>query len=244
MSAELILSDPVAADFPHAQIWLVRAEGLRNQGPWPEVDHRIATLEAELADGGYVPVGEDDPRIESWFAAYRQFGTNPKRFRPSVNALSRRLAKSGRLPRISPAVDAYNLVSVRHGLPAGAFDCATLHGTVEIRYARSGDTFTPLSEPETTEQPRPGEVVYARANMVLTRHWNHRDADQTKVTEQTTDVVFLIERVADVVDEATLVAAATQLADLLRPHATQITTARLCREERRTALPASSAADS
>jgi DNA/RNA-binding domain of Phe-tRNA-synthetase-like protein len=71
---------------------------------------------------GTSTVPEDDPHVEAWRTAYRAFGTNPKRVRPSVDALRRRLARSGRLPRINPAVDCYNLISVISGVPAGAFD--------------------------------------------------------------------------------------------------------------------------
>jgi DNA/RNA-binding domain of Phe-tRNA-synthetase-like protein len=240
MSVEITLAEPVAADFPAAQIWLVTATGLDNQRGWPRVDEEFAELEASLASGGFTPLDETHPAIVSWFDAYRRFGTNPKRFRPSVNALSRRAAKTGRLPRISPAVDAYNLVSVRYGLPAGAFDLASLTGPVEIRYARPGDTFTPLGEPETVEEPRVGEAVYAQGSTVLTRHWNHRDADQTKVTTGSTAAVFILERISDVVDEQTLAAARDHLVDLLSAHSTSLTTGEITRERRSLRLPAAS----
>jgi DNA/RNA-binding domain of Phe-tRNA-synthetase-like protein len=49
--------------------------------------------------------------------------------------VGRRLAKKGALPRINPAVDSYNAVSVRHGLPAAAFDLDHVTGEVVIRPA-------------------------------------------------------------------------------------------------------------
>jgi len=51
----------------------------------------------------------------------------------------------------------------------------------------------PLGEPGTTENPPPGEVIYTAG--VLTRHWNHRDAERTKVTEISEQIVFLPETV-------------------------------------------------
>ena len=201
----LELTSEVAKAYPETEIRLVVARGLTNAGWEPGTPD------------GLVPYDETTPQIASWHAAYRSFGTNPRRVRPSVDALSRRLAKSGRLPRINPAVDAYNLVSVRHGVPAGAFDLDRVPGDVLVRYAADGDEFVPLGEPDVVEHPNPGEVVYAAGSTVLTRHWNHRDADLTKVTADSRTVVFLLERVSAGV--TALPAAADDLAALLAPHA-------------------------
>ncbi len=81
------------------------------------------------------------------------------------------------------------------------------------------ESFTPLGEPDTVENPRPGEIVYADATGVLTRHWNHRDAHRTRVTEDSTDVVFVLETLHATCDGHLLKAAVEELRDLLRPHA-------------------------
>lgn len=157
--------------------------------------------------------------------------------RPSVDALSRRLTRDGRLPRINPAVDAYNLVSIKHGTPAGAFDLEAISGYVEIRFVRPGDEFVPLGEPDVVEAPSVGEVVYAQGNRVLTRHWNYRDADQTKVTEEAKNVVFIIERVsAPALPDADIATAQDMLAELLAPHADRVVKAMIDSAQPRTVL--------
>ncbi|MEU3830748.1 phenylalanine--tRNA ligase beta subunit-related protein [Streptomyces sp. NPDC029080] len=210
---------PAVADaFPDTRIALVTATGLRGREPWPGTVAAMAELEQRLADGSWRPADETDPRIEAWHTAYRSFGTNPRRVRPSVDALGRRLAKRGTLPRINPAVDSYNTVSVRHALPAGAFDLDRVSGDVEIRHADGSETFTPLGEPGTVEHPGPGEVVYADAVGVLTRHWNHRDAHRTRVTEDSAQVVFALETLHATDDGRLLETAAEELRGLLLPH--------------------------
>lgn len=180
MALSFGLDDAVLADFPESQVRLVLADGVRNDGSWPLTDRLIDELTADLAAGRWQPHDESQPTIASWHEAYRRFGTNPRRTRPSVDALSRRLAKVGRLPRVNPVVDAYNLVSVRHGIPAGAFDVASIDEPVVVRPAQPGDGFTPLNETDRREEPAPGEVVYTAGSEVLTRHWNHRDCDRCK----------------------------------------------------------------
>jgi DNA/RNA-binding domain of Phe-tRNA-synthetase-like protein len=213
---------PAVSDaFPDTLIALVTATGLRGHEPWPDTAAALETLEQQLADGTWQPADETDPRIEDWHTAYRSFGTNPRRIRPSVDALGRRLAKKGTLPRINPSVDSYNVVSVRHGLPAGAFDLDHVAGDVDIRYADGSESFTPLGEPDTVEKPKPGEIIYADTAGVLTRHWNHRDAHRTRVTEGSTHVAFALETLNAARDGDLLRAAAQELRGLLVPHAEQ-----------------------
>ncbi|MER6273756.1 B3/4 domain-containing protein [Streptomyces sp. NPDC001797] len=215
------IAPAVATAFPDTLIALVTATGLRGRESWPHTAAAVEELEQELADGTWHPADETDPRIEAWHTAYRSFGTNPRRIRPSVDALGRRLAKKGSLPRISPAVDSYNAVSVRHGLPAGAFDLDHVTGDVDIRHADGTESFTPLGEPDTVENPKPGEIIYTDTTGVLTRHWNHRDAHRTRVTEDSTHVAFVLETLHADRDGDLLKVAADELQDLLAPHADQ-----------------------
>ncbi|MET9339192.1 hypothetical protein [Nonomuraea sp. NPDC003804] len=62
------------------------------------------------------------------------------RLSPAVDALGRRLAKKGALPRINPTVDSSNTVSVTHGLQS--LDHVT--GDVDRRYADGTETLLRL----------------------------------------------------------------------------------------------------
>ncbi|MFI2780816.1 B3/4 domain-containing protein [Streptomyces sp. ALB3] len=212
------LSPAVTDAFPDSLVAVVIATGLRGREAWPATTTAQEDLEQQLAAGTWVPADESDPRIEAWHNAYRSFGTNPRRIRPSVDALGRRLVKRGSLPRINPAVDSYNSVSVRHGLPAGAFDLARVTGDVELRHADGSETFTPLGEPGTVENPKAGEIIYIDGTDVLTRHWNHRDAHRTRVTEDSTHVAFLLETLHGARDGHLLKTAVGELQDLLTGH--------------------------
>jgi DNA/RNA-binding domain of Phe-tRNA-synthetase-like protein len=152
---ELRVADAVCEAFPELAVAAVVAREFRSGEPWEETERLLAGLESAAADGGWQPLAETDPLLASWQAAYRAFGTNPRRFRPSVDALCRRLGKSGRLPRISPAVDAYNAVSVTHGVPVGAFDLAAVRGDVALRFA------DPALEPQ-GQRPHQGDARLPR----------------------------------------------------------------------------------
>lgn len=230
LSTTIYASDEILESFPDLRVELVVAAGLDNATAWFDVDAAIEALEADAAVGDLPCAGENDPAIASWHEAYRSFGTNPRRVRPSVDALLRRLGRQGRLPRINGAVNAYNATSVRFCVPAGAFDLDQLAARVDIRFATSQDRFTPLGEPERVETPNAGEVVYAQGTDVLTRHWNHRDAHHTRVHETTRFAVFLLERVSPAIPPERLLKARDHLVGLLAPHAAKLATTTLSAE--------------
>jgi DNA/RNA-binding domain of Phe-tRNA-synthetase-like protein len=221
---QLRVSEAVGQRFPRLRIAAVVARGFGGQEPWPEAEADLAALEKAAADGDTLPDGENDAHIAAWYAAYRAFGTNPRRERPSVDALRRRLARTARLPRINAAVDCYNLVSVSHGVPAGAFDLAAVHGDILVGFAAGHEEFTPLGEPDTTEHPRLGEVIYADQTSVLTRHWNHRDADRTKVTQHSSHILFVLETTESAAFGSAVDAAAADLAARVATRSRQVST--------------------
>ena len=237
LNTTIALHDEVRHRFPELRVELVVAVDLDNAEAWPEAEAALAAVEADAA-AGTITWDEADPAIATWHAAYRSFGTNPRRIRPSVDALLRRLVRNGRMPRINGAVDAYNAVSVRYAVPAGAFDIDQLGDHLDIRPAGPGDHFTPLGEPDEVETPGNGEVVYAQGSEVLTRHWNHRDAHRTRVHEATRAAVFALERVSAEVPTTRLTDAAAHLGDLLAAHAGAVGTVALTAENPQVRLDA------
>lgn len=214
------IAGDVLERYPEAQVRLIAVHGLDNTFRWPEIEDRLSELEAKLAGETWLPFTENDLTIASWHEAFRKFGTNPRRIRPSLDALSRRIAKTGQFPRINSAVDTYNYVSVLFGVPAGAFDQTLIDGEIRIRFASSGESFTPLGQSDKVEAVKEGEVVYADNSRILTRHWNHRDCDYTRVTRESRDILFICERISRAaVSDELMVKAAEMLVNILAPHA-------------------------
>ncbi|MEU7883170.1 B3/B4 domain-containing protein [Microbispora bryophytorum] len=178
MIDDIWVDDAVTALRPDFAVLVVCAYGLRN-GP---SDDRSR---AWLADAAVHAVPQDDERIEAWRTAYRAFGAKPQRTRPSVDALVRRMP----LPEINLVVDAYNSVSVRHGLPIGGEDLRRYQGAARLVRA-AGD------EPseEALGDPGIGEVVWRDDAGVTCRRWNWRQCVRTRITEDTADALFLLER--------------------------------------------------
>lgn len=127
---------------------------------------------------------------EPVFRAYRDFfwsvGVDPTKTRPASEALIRRILSVGKLPGINTAVDAYNLASVRTGIPIAAFDAGTLTGDLTLRFARDGELFFGIG----MEKPavlHPNQVIMTDAEQIIAIY-PYRDSDSTKVTPETRNI--------------------------------------------------------
>jgi DNA/RNA-binding domain of Phe-tRNA-synthetase-like protein len=182
----------VLESYPGVHIGVLIGRGLKNQPLHPTVEEAkhesLRSLASKLGDGP----ATRHPFIASWRDMYRSFGTKAADYRPSAEALARRSLKEGSLPRINAAVDAYNAVSLRHLVPMGGFDLDRVVGDIVLRYSEGGEEFIPLG-PAATEETYPREVVYADDARILTRRWNYRDCDETKITVDTVNVAMFVD---------------------------------------------------
>ena len=182
----------IVESYPGVHIGVLYGEELDNVTPFPG----LYRLQKEAITETQAQIGDQPatrhPHIASWREIYRSFGTKPSDYRPSAEALVRRTIKTGKLPVINTAVDLYNVVSVKHIIPMGGFDTDKVEGDIYLRVSDGGETFTPLGASK-QEETYSGEVVYADDARILTRRWNFRDADETKITSETRNLVMFID---------------------------------------------------
>ncbi|AJC59867.1 phenylalanine--tRNA ligase beta subunit-related protein [Streptomyces sp. 769] len=215
MIRTLHVADEVRALAPGFGYLAVEAHGLTN-GPSDEfssalLDEAARRLVARL--DGRAP--QDDPHIAAWRAAYTAFGCKPSRTRNSAEALAKRALADGGLPRINRLVDVYNAISVAHLIPVGGEDLDRIQGEMRLVRAAGDEPFaTAAGGAEAVEHPEAGEVVWCDDEGVTCRRWNWRQGVRTRLTEESVDALFLLERMAPMTwDE--LRTAGTELAEAL-----------------------------
>ncbi len=140
---------------------------------------------------------EDDadqhPHILAWRDAFRAFGARPKRTRPSVDALRRRINQG--LPEVNRVVDIYNAVSVTHAVPIGGEDPDRYEGHPRLVLARGDESFDIFSEGHlVNDSPISGEVIWRDDRGATCRCWNWRQCVRTRITEESRRGYFLVER--------------------------------------------------
>jgi len=85
---------------------------------------------------------KDQPQIAATRAMYLACGKEPSRYRPSSEALMRRIVKGMELYQINTLVDLVNLVSLKSGYSIGGFDASYIQGKVEAGIGREGEPYT------------------------------------------------------------------------------------------------------
>ncbi|WP_371019028.1 B3/B4 domain-containing protein [Pseudalkalibacillus sp. JSM 102089] len=72
------------------------------------------------------------PAISEWRSIFKKFGTDPAKYRPSSEALLRRLKKGSSLPLVHSAADINNLLSLQYKIPIGIYDLDQVEGDITI----------------------------------------------------------------------------------------------------------------
>ncbi len=184
--------------FPGIHIAVVIARGLNNQIAPPEVveQWRAAWQEAGQTGTQYGNA-QSHPRIRPWRYRFQTMGVSGKQFPSSAEALLRRALKGGEPFSINALVDFYNAVSLRYSVPVGAFDLGDIHGPLELRLTRDGDTFTALGDDEVINVPA-GEVAYTDGSTIITRHFVWRQSRAGLITQETRDAFLVSEILGEV----------------------------------------------
>jgi DNA/RNA-binding domain of Phe-tRNA-synthetase-like protein len=82
--------------------------------------------------------GESTRTVRSMFRAWDM---DPSKYRPSSEALLRRIVQGKGLYRVSNVVDVGNLISIETGWPLGCYDRAKILAPIEFRHGRTGERY-------------------------------------------------------------------------------------------------------
>ncbi|WP_010283642.1 B3/B4 domain-containing protein [Bacillus timonensis] len=79
--------------------------------------------------------------IAEWRRIFKLVGTDPNRYRPSVESIFRRIQKQNFLNSIHSAVDLTNFFSMQYEIPMGIYDADKLDGNIEFRVGQTDDEY-------------------------------------------------------------------------------------------------------
>ncbi len=203
--------------FPGALVGVIVAKNINNAGESDELlellrgeEKRIvSTLTAEQ-----LPVL---PKVDCWRKAYSAFGAKPKEHRSSVENLHRLVLKGAELRHVNKLVDMYNYVSLKHMLPVGGEDLDKMQGDLRLTFASASEPAVLLLGEKEERPPHAGEVIYRDDVGIVCRRWNWREADRTKLTEETKNTILVIEALPPTI-ASELQAAVSELKQLVEQH--------------------------
>lgn len=186
--------------FPGFVDGILVVKNIDNTGSNPEITTLLREIEKQTQAIPDIESVNDYPKVAAWREAHRKFGSSPKKYPPSVAAVFRRIYKGGQLPMINKLVDIYNAISLKHVVPAGGEDLDSCNGDIQLTFADGTEEFIELGSSE-NNPPEKGEVVYKDEKGVICRRFNWREADRSKLTENTKNAVLVFEGLPPVTPE-------------------------------------------
>ncbi|MDA3892118.1 MAG: phenylalanine--tRNA ligase beta subunit-related protein [Salinivirgaceae bacterium] len=104
---------------------------------WDEIEK----VSREIRDQYTMETIKTNPQITATRNMYLACGKKPGRYRPSAEALMRRIVKGDSLYQINTLVDLVNLLSLKTGYSIGGFDVDYMVGNVEAGIGREGEPY-------------------------------------------------------------------------------------------------------
>ena len=150
---------------------------------WGEIE----VLGQQLADKYTLDSLSEYPRIATVRGMQKAFGFDPTRYRPSSEALLRRVLKGQGLHPVNTAVDVNNLCSLEFLLPLCMYDLGQVHGSVYLRQGREGESYQGIGR---QVFQMTSKIILADDEGIIGNTVS--DSERTKVTMATGQILLVI----------------------------------------------------
>lgn len=116
-----------------------------NESLWKEIERFTVEYRTKYT----VDSIKEMPAIQATRTAYKRCGKDPSRYRPSGEALCRRLLRGLELYKVDTVVDLINLVSIVSGYSIGGFDADNFEGdALTLGIGRAGEPYEGIGRGE------------------------------------------------------------------------------------------------
>jgi DNA/RNA-binding domain of Phe-tRNA-synthetase-like protein len=199
----------IKISLPGARLGIVEADGASVVLVHPD----LAKLMDEVcvrkrAEFTVESLAEAEP-VRAVRAMFREWGIDPSKYRPSSEALLRRVVQGKGLYRVSNVVDIGNLGSLETGWPYGCYDRAKINPPVALRHGAAGEKYEGIGKQTWHLEGRP--VLADSAGPFGSPI---SDSTRSMITESAEEIMIVIYAPARVAD-ASLNLAMTRLKDRL-----------------------------
>ncbi|HEV7310633.1 B3/B4 domain-containing protein [Ensifer sp.] len=190
-------ADEIWRDFPELSAGALFVDAMHAD---VSIADAIASFQALASDRLGAGTESDLPEIQAWRRTFAKMGLKPTQYRSASEALLRRFRKEGSLPSIHPLIDLCNAASLAFAIPIAVFDLARVSGHLHVRRAHGRETYLTFSGE--TENPEPGEVIFADAEgQAHARRWTNRQSGLSAIRPQTARALIVTEALHDTARE-------------------------------------------
>jgi DNA/RNA-binding domain of Phe-tRNA-synthetase-like protein len=187
MPMPVTIASDLSARVPFLSLGILSVNGLtvraRDEGLWQQLSQSASAFAARAN----VTALASDPRGTAVRRMFKAAGIDPTRYRPSSEALVRRVTQGKGLYRINTAVDVNNWVSLEERLPLGIYDAGRIAGGVLLRLGRENEVYEGIGK----------SLLALEGKMVLADDQGAfgspiSDSTRAMVAEQTRDVTVVV----------------------------------------------------
>ncbi|MDD3490708.1 MAG: phenylalanine--tRNA ligase beta subunit-related protein [Paludibacter sp.] len=184
---QIIISDEIQKICPLLTLGIVQAK-VTNSPTSQLLSDEMASLETGFRQDYTLDQLNKRPAILATRLAYKALGKEPGRYRPSAEALCRRILREIPLYRVDTLVDIINIVSVKTGFSIGAFDMSKIEGEkLTLGVGKAGEDFEAIGRGQLNIEGLP---VYRDAVGGIGTPTS--DNERTKITATTQQLLVII----------------------------------------------------
>ncbi len=139
------MSNQIQTLFSHFKIGAIQYNDITVEDSPKMLAGRLQLFQESLMlDVDTNPISSIEP-IQEWRQIFKKAGTDPSRYRPSSEALLRRVYKGNQLSPIHSAADTNNFFSLQYQIPLGIYDLANIKGEIVIDIGLEEDQYEAIN---------------------------------------------------------------------------------------------------
>lgn len=163
--------------------------GVNNKAEPPDLKEIIGKVTSKLKNSFTLDQIKTEPFTRSYRDFYWRLNIDPTKVRPASEALVRRILADKPFPRISPAVDLYNLASVETFIALSGYDYNKIAFPLNICLSRPGDVFRGIGMKE-YETLKGNEIIVADKEKIICIY-PYRDSELSKIVASSSKLLIL-----------------------------------------------------
>jgi len=83
--------------------------------------------------------------VKEWRELWKKFGSDPGRYRPSIEALLRRIRKQNYLSPVNSVIDLNTFFSLEYEIPVGIYDASNIQGNIQMALGNADTSYIGLN---------------------------------------------------------------------------------------------------
>jgi len=142
---EFFIAEEVKQRIPHFKIGLIEYDHIQVSESPQMLKGRLRFFQESIFFDLENKNAAELDGIREWREVFKRVGTDPNRYRPSNEALFRRVQKQQYLQSIHSAVDLNNFFSLKYEIPLGIYDRNKIKGPITLKIGKNGDSYDAIN---------------------------------------------------------------------------------------------------